>query len=213
MKIESFEFNLFGEKTYIVWDETTRESVVIDPGMSNDFENDKLTNFIIQNNLKLKYILYTHLHIDHTLGHEFVKSTFNIPTLAHIEDVGLGESREIQAQMFRLRTHKLDSLRIDTPISYNSTISIGDESITVLHIPGHTQGSVAYYNSKSNFVITGDALFCGSIGRTDLPGGNYSQLISSIQNKLLTLPDNTCVYPGHGPMTTIIREKQSNPFL
>ena len=213
MKIQSFEFNLFGEQTYLIWNESSKEGVIVDPGMSNDVENTKITEFISNNEIKLKYILYTHLHIDHTFGHEYIKSTYSIPTIAHEADASLGESRQLQAQMFHLRTPELVPLIIDSPISDNEEIILGDEKLIAIHIPGHTQGSIAYYCPTSQFVVTGDALFYGSIGRTDLPGGNYPQLISSIQKRLLTLPRETNVYPGHGPSTTIDREITSNPFL
>ena len=213
MKIQSFEFNLFGEQTYLIWNESSKEGVIVDPGMSNDVENNKITEFISNNGIKLKYILYTHLHIDHTFGHEYIKSTYSIPTIAHQADASLGESRQLQAQMFHLRTPELLPLIIDSPISDNEEIILGDEKLIAIHIPGHTQGSIAYFCPTSQFVITGDALFYDSIGRTDLPGGNYPQLISSIQKRLLTLPNETKVYPGHGPSTTIGREIASNPFL
>lgn len=213
MKIQSFEFNLFGEKTYLIWNESSKEGVIVDPGMSNDVENNKITEFISNNGIKLKYILYTHLHIDHTFGHEYIKSTYSIPTMAHQADASLGESRQLQAQMFHLRTPELLPVVIDTPINDDDGITLGDEKLIAIHIPGHTQGSIAYYCPTSQFVVTGDALFYGSIGRTDLPGGNYAQLISSIQKRLFTLPTETIVYPGHGPSTTIEREIASNPFL
>lgn len=213
MKIKDLEFNLFGEQTYVVWDEVSGEGAVIDPGMSNEMENNRFNDFISQNNIRLKYILYTHQHIDHTFGHESVKSKYDIPTLAHENDASLGETRQLQAQMFHLRTSELQPLTIDTPVTDEMKIDLGDEQLIAIHVPGHTQGSIAYYCATSKFVVTGDALFYGSIGRTDLPGGNYAQLISSIQNKLLTLPEETTVYPGHGPATTIGREIRSNPFL
>lgn len=213
MKIQSFEFNLFGEKTYIIWDESSLEGAIIDPGMSNETENNHLKDFITHSKIELKFILYTHLHIDHTFGHEYIKSTFNIPTMAHESDEMLGRTRKMQAQMFRLRTPELHPLTIDIPIIDKSEIILGETSIIALHVPGHTQGSIAYYCPTEQFVMTGDALFCGSIGRTDLPGGNYGQLISSIQEKLLTLPAKAIVYPGHGPATTIEREIQTNPFI
>ena len=214
MKIQSFEFNLFGEKTYIIWNEESLEGAIVDPGMSNEIENDKLTNFVTQNNIQLKYIFYTHLHIDHTFGHEFIKSAYpNAETVAHEGDSLLGNTRAKQAEMFRLRTPKLLPLAIDIHILNDMKIELGNEYLTAIHVPGHTQGSLAYYCPTSHFVITGDALFNGSIGRTDLPGGDYAQLISSSQNRLLTLPGDTTVFPGHGPTTTIGQEIRLNPFL
>lgn len=213
MNIKSFEFNLFGELTYVVWDNVTHQGAVIDPGMSNESENKRLTAFIESNRINLKYLLYTHLHIDHTFGHEYIKETYGLKAMAHEFDAPLGQARRSQSEMFRLRMPSPEPLTIDVPLTDNQELAIGNEILKVICVPGHSLGSVAYYCPTSHFVITGDALFQGSIGRTDLPGGNHAQLISSIQHRLLTLPPETEVYPGHGPATTIEREMRYNPFI
>ncbi len=213
MNTASFEFNLFGEKTYIVWDESTLEAAVIDPGMSNEAECERFDNFINKNGLKLKYLLYTHLHIDHTFGHEFIQTTYGLEAYANVGDAALGEIRNEQAQMFHLPVKRLSTIEIKYPIADGDVITLGNDSLLVISVPGHTQGSVAYYSKSGKMVFTGDALFNGSIGRTDLPGGNGRQLIESIRNQLLTLPPDTIVYPGHGPRTTIGKEATTNPFL
>lgn len=213
MNIKSFEFNLFGELTYVVWDNVTHQGAVIDPGMSNESENKRLTAFIDSNGIKLKYLLYTHLHIDHTFGHEYIKETYGLKAMAHESDAPHGQARRSQSEMFRLRMPSPEPLTIDVPLTDNQELAIGNEILKVICVPGHSLGSVAYYCPTSHFVITGDALFQGSIGRTDLPGGNHAQLISSIQHRLLTLPPGTEVYPGHGPTTTIEREMRYNPFI
>lgn len=213
MKLQSFEFNLFGEHTYVVWNQETHEGAVIDPGMSNDNEKRQFEIFIEENRIKLKYLLYTHLHIDHTLGHEFVSERYALRSMAHPYDAPLGQARAAQAQMFRLRIPQPKELIADSDLFDGQILPIGNESLEVICIPGHSPGSVAYYCRKSDFVLTGDALFNGSIGRTDLPGGNHQQLISSIEKRLLTLPNDTKVYPGHGPDTTIGREKLHNPYF
>ena len=213
MKIQAFQFNPFGELTYLVWDPATCEAAVIDPGMSNSAEQLTFDNFVSKNSLKLKYLLYTHLHIDHTFGHEHIVATYGLEAHAGEGDAQLGLHRAEQAEMFRLPIPKPKELRIDTPLTDRQQLSLGSESFEVIFVPGHSQGSVAFYFPESRFVITGDALFNGSIGRTDLPGGNHAQLIKSIQDRLLTLPASTIVYPGHGPSTTIANELRYNPFL
>lgn len=213
MNIKSFEFNLFGELTYVVWDDETLEGAVIDPGMADESENKKLTAFIESKGIRLKYLLYTHLHIDHTFGHEYIKETYGLKSMANEADAPLGRTRKSQAEMFRLRMPSPQPLAIDVPLRDNQELTLGQEILKVIYVPGHSLGSVAYYCPTSHFVITGDALFQGSIGRTDLPGGNHAQIISSIQHRLLTLPPETEDYPGHGPSTTIEREMRYNPFI
>lgn len=213
MNIKSFEFNLFGELTYVVWDDESHEGAVIDPGMANESESHRLSSFIESKKIRLKYLLYTHLHIDHTFGHEYIKETYGLKAMAHMADAPLGQARQSQAEKFRLRIPSPQPLAIDVPLTDNEELSLGKEILRVICVPGHSAGSVAYYCPASHFVVTGDALFQGSIGRTDLPGGNHAQLISSIQKRLLTLPPHTEVYPGHGPSTTIEREMRYNPFI
>lgn len=213
MKLQPFEFNLFGELTYVVWNPETHEGAVIDPGMSNDNEQRLFAKFIDENGIRLKYLLYTHLHIDHTLGHEYVSEKYALRSMAHPDDAPLGQARAAQAQMFRLRIPRPQDLTADSDLFDGQILPLGNESLEVICVPGHSPGSVAYYCRESNFVLTGDALFNGSIGRTDLPGGNHQQLITNIEKRLLTLPDDTIVYPGHGADTTIGREKFYNPYF
>lgn len=213
MKVEKFEFNLFGELTYIVWDESTGIGAVVDPGMSTADERRIFDSFIADNNIELKYLLYTHLHIDHTFGHEYIQERYNLPSMANEQDAVHGQYRARQAEMFRLKVGSLQPIVIDRPLRDLDDLVFGSEHLTVITVPGHSQGSVAFYCKESGFVLTGDALFNGSIGRTDLPGGNHEQLIDSIKTRLMRLPDDTIVYPGHGPATTIGAERWSNPFL
>lgn len=213
MKLQAFEFNLFGEKTYVAWDPVSNEGAVVDPGMSTREEQREFTGYIERNGIRLRYLLYTHLHIDHTFGHEFIKETYGLDTMAHPADSQLGESRAEQAMMFRLRIPTPGALAIDEPLSDGRVLPLGNETLHVICVPGHSPGSVAYYCPESAFVLTGDALFNSSIGRTDLPGGNHTQLIASIRHRLLTLPQDTEVYPGHGEPTTIGDEIRHNPFL
>lgn len=212
MKIAKFAFQLFGINTYVVYDPATKKCAIIDPGMSDSEEEEAMEGFIKRNGLTVTHVINTHMHVDHAIGDKYAADIFNAPVLAHPADEPLGERMKEQAMMFGLR-ERIDNVAVSSYLTDGETIRIGDGRLEVLHVPGHSPGSVALYDPDGGFVIAGDALFAGSIGRTDLPGGNHGQLISSIKSKLLSLPGDTVVYPGHGPATTIAREKATNPFL
>ena len=152
------------------------------------------------------------MHIDHAFGISYVKENYNLKLECNLEDQFLAQRLNEQANMFGLPIPMSD-LQIDKDLKDGEKIQLGDEHISILHVPGHSPGSVVLYAPQSNFIISGDVLFNTSIGRTDLPGGNYAQLINAINNKLMTLPDDVIVYPGHGPETSIGYEKQNNPYL
>lgn len=213
MKLQRFEFNMFGVNTYIAWNPATLEAAVIDPGMSNAAECQLLSDFISRNNLKVTALLNTHLHIDHVLGDDYVERHYGIGLQAGAADSILLDRLQQQAQMFHLRVALPEALHISIALKPGDRIRLGDQFFTVISVPGHSPGSLAFYCAESGFVITGDALFRGSIGRTDLPGGHYPTLVRAITDNLLTLPPATIVYPGHGPSTTIAAEISSNPFL
>lgn len=213
MKIKQFEFNLFGENTYIIWDEATRDAAIVDPGMSEQSEYITLKTFLTTNRLTLKAILLTHQHVDHISGVDIFRKEFpNVPVISHSADNILGERSAEQARMFHLPVD-VSPLIPDRLLNDGDCLNLGEEKIYALHAPGHSPGSLLYYIPSAKMLITGDVLFRGSIGRTDLPGGNYNQLLTSIHNKILTLPPSTIVYPGHGPATTIADEMRSNPFF
>lgn len=212
MKLKRFEFNLFGENTYLMWDEATKQAAIVDPGMMSPDEYDEIVSFISSKELSPAFILLTHAHVDHTLGADFLKKKYGLSVIGHKGDVALGQMRPQQAKMFHLPVDA-EPLEIDRFIHDGSTLNLGDEIIKVIETPGHSLGGVCYYVPESQFILTGDTLFQGSIGRTDLPGGNQRQLIDGIRKKLMALPAETIVYPGHGPETTIGREAVSNPFL
>lgn len=211
MTIKTFTFNPFQENTYLVWDETN-EAVLIDAGMLFDNEKVLLKKFIEENNLTLKRVLNTHLHLDHQFGNKFMFDAFGIAPEAGEEDEFLLATANSQAEMFGLPYTETPQ-GLNGYISDNQTIKFGNSEFTAFHTPGHSPGSYCLYSEKAGVVFVGDVLFSGSIGRTDLPKGDYATLIHSIQEKLLPLPDSTVVYSGHGPATTIGEEKQSNPFL
>lgn len=211
MKIETFTFNPFQENTFLVWD-NTGEAAVIDAGMLFDREKDEVREFMSKNNLNLKRVLNTHLHLDHQFGNKFLFDTYGITPEAGVEDEFLLKTIHEQASMFGIPYTELPQT-IGNYMTENQKITFGNCEFVTLHTPGHSPGSYCLYSEKNKVIFAGDVLFNGSIGRTDLPKGNYDTLIKSIQNKLLPLPDDTIVYSGHGPATTIGHEKQFNPFL
>lgn len=212
MKIAKFEFSLFGINTYVVYDPGSLECAIIDPGMSNDREREAVIGFIGRNNLKVTHLINTHLHIDHAVGNDFITRKYGVKTEAHKSDEPLGKQLQHQALMFGL-DKDYDGVEISQYLEDGDVIKIGSGELKVLHVPGHSPGSIVLYDKADGFIIVGDVLFNGSVGRTDLPGGNHNSLISGIKSKLLVLPDSTEVFPGHGPATTIGNEKKYNPFL
>ena len=211
MKIKGFTFNPFFENTFIIWNESSRECAIVDPGMSEPREEEEVNSFVKSNSLIVKYLINTHCHIDHVLGVSFVKKEYNPVYFIPEKDLLLFENAETQAQMFEVSINKLP--KPDKYLSESEKINLGKESITNLFTPGHTPGEFSLYAEDSEFCITGDVLFRESIGRTDLLGGDYNTLIDSIKTKLFTLPDEVVIYPGHGEHSTIGYEKKHNPFL
>ncbi|MDD6473793.1 MAG: MBL fold metallo-hydrolase [Bacteroidales bacterium] len=211
MMIKHLCFNPFSENCYVLFDDS-KEAVIIDPGCYSNFEKEALCKYIQENGLSIRHVLLTHIHIDHIFGTPYLKEHFNVSPEAHEEDLFLIEGSLRMAAMFGIPYKE----NIPFPCKYlkeGDRIFFGHSSLQVLHIPGHSPGSIAFYSEKDNAVFTGDALFAGSVGRTDLEGGDHSRLIQSIRDKLFTLPSHTKVYPGHGPMTDIETEKNYNPYL
>jgi glyoxylase-like metal-dependent hydrolase (beta-lactamase superfamily II) len=209
--IKSFEFNYFSVNTYVLHDETG-EAVLIDCGCFSKEEELELSNYIIANKLTLKHLLCTHLHLDHVFGNEFVNRTYGLKPQAHKADVEALPSAQEQARLFGLQD-RIQSIPVEKYIVGNEVIKFGHSELTALLVPGHSPGSLAFYNKKNGFAVTGDVIFQGSIGRTDLWGGNQEVLIAAIKDKILSLPDETILYPGHGPETNVISESMNNPFL
>jgi hydroxyacylglutathione hydrolase len=211
INIKTFIFNPFQENTYVVSDQSG-ECVVIDPGCSSVREQQVIQTWMESNNLKPVAVWCTHLHVDHVLGNAFFYETYGLKPTAHYNDQDLYNLVRQQAQMFGL-VMESDPPSVGVFVNEGDTLTFGNTSFTVLHVPGHSPGGICFYNAQQKVVIVGDALFSGSIGRTDLWGGDHKQLIDNIQSKLLTLSPDTIVYPGHGPFTTIGEEQTSNPFL
>ena len=191
----------------ILGDEQSREAIVVDPG-------DDIPGILVllaRHALTVKQIVITHAHIDHIAGAQQLKRITGAPILYNQQDLPLVAMMDIQAGWLNIRTPKVAPP--DADLSDNQTVKIHGLTVNVLHTPGHTPGSLSLYLPDQSLVLAGDTLFAGSVGRTDLPGGDTRTLIRSIQNRLLTLPDETIVIPGHGPNTSIGRERQTNPFL
>ncbi len=212
MKIKTFEFNPLGVNTYVLYDKTG-ECVVIDASCFFPDERELLLNFILDNNLVVKHLLNTHLHFDHVFGVNFMASQFGLKLQVHPDDVFLLDNLPQQLQMFGFNTNVDYAPEIGNYLKENDMVAFGEQKLKIIHVPGHSPGSIVFYNEKEKFAVVGDVLFNGSIGRTDLPGGNFDQLIEGIRTKLFTLPDDTEIYSGHGPKTTIGQEKKYNPFV
>lgn len=211
MIIQKFIFSPFQENTYVIWDEITKETCIIDPGCFTDSEEEELKKFIKSNQLSVKYLINTHCHIDHIFGNSFVKNEFNPIYIAPKEDVPLLEMAIAQGKQFGIEVKP--SPLPDDFIEELESIKIGGVRLKFLFTPGHTPGEYCIYIPSENICITGDVLFRESIGRTDLWRGNFETIINSIKTKLLTLPDETTIYPGHGSTSTIGYEKEHNSFL
>lgn len=210
INVHYFAFGPFQENTYVLWDET-KECIVLDPGNSTANENKKLSDFISQNNLNLKRLILTHAHIDHINGNKYVFDTYGLLPEVHKDDVYFIEKHLSSATMYGLSVEQ--SPMPKAFIKEGDIISFGKSSLQILHTPGHSPGSLSFYNLEDKFIIGGDVLFYGSIGRSDLPMGNHDTLIKSIKEKLMPLGDDMKVYSGHGMPTTIGFERMNNPFL
>jgi glyoxylase-like metal-dependent hydrolase (beta-lactamase superfamily II) len=206
MIVESFPVGPFQCNCMILACEETRTAVVFDPGE----EADEILGRLARHQLKAVFLLHTHAHLDHIGATDIVRTKTGAVTGLHEEDLFLCENLHVQASLFGLPPPPVPP--IDRFLKHADSFSFGREKVEVIHTPGHTPGSVSFYVPAFG-LLTGDTLFAGSIGRTDLWGGSYPTLINSIQKRLLSFPDETAVYPGHGPRTTIGRERQSNPFL
>lgn len=209
-KVKFFEFSPFAENTYVLYDDT-RECIIIDPGCYDSSERKTLTDFIEKESLKPVRLINTHCHIDHVFGNKYIAELYNLELEIHRNELPILEWLPQSAMMFGVKADP--SPAPGKFIEEGDIIRFGNTKLEVLLTPGHSPGSISFYSRESGFVISGDVLFFGSIGRTDLPGGDYDTLINSIREKLLPLADDVKVYSGHGQMTTIGFERRYNPFL
>lgn len=210
LQIQGFVFNFASENTYIIYNEN-KNAWLIDPGNMNGQETQTIDNFITENGLNIRKILLTHAHIDHVLGLQWAFDKFKVPVTMHQEDQEVLDMLQASGMRFGFQ---VNPVKVDIKyINEGDILDLDGEQFKIYHVPGHSPGSVVYHNEKQKFMISGDVLFEGSIGRTDLYKGNYDQLIEGIKTKLFILDDETQVLSGHGNPTSIGFEKQYNPFF
>ncbi|MBD2699440.1 MBL fold metallo-hydrolase [Spirosoma sp. BT702] len=209
--VHSFEFSPFQENTYVIVDEATNESVIIDPGCYDQAEKEALGQFIESKNLTVKYLLLTHSHLDHVFGVAYVKRKFGVKAYLHERDMVIFNDVPTRCMVYGLRGY--EPSEIDAYLQEGDQFKFGDTVLDVLFVPGHAPGHVAFVNHAERYVVGGDVLFRGSVGRTDFPYCNHADLLNSIRTKMYTLPDDYVVYPGHMDSTTIGHEKRTNPFV
>ena len=212
MKVKTFVTNPLQENTYLLIDEESKKCVVVDAGILYDYEEEEFSNYLETNGLELVAALNTHLHLDHCFGNDFLYKKYGIKAKADKKEEMNLNMLKSYAQVFGI-PYNGDIQELDSYLNDGDEITFGETTLRVISVPGHSAGGVGFYNEKDGILIIGDSLFKGSIGRTDLPGGDYATLISSLTKRIMTLPENTIVYPGHGPSTTIAEEKIYNPYL
>jgi len=210
MQIHSLTVGPLATNCYIIICERTRKSLIIDPGFSAEESNDILKE-IVQHGFKVENIINTHGHVDHISGNGFLKAFTKCNILIHKKDASMLTNP--QRNLSYMLGHSVISPEADSLVENGEIIEVGNLKLEVIHTPGHTEGSISLYCEEEGVVFTGDTLFAGSIGRTDLPGSSFEEIMRSLKEKLMNLPDETVVYPGHGDKTTIGREKRINPFL
>ena len=211
-QVLSLTQNPVAENTYVVFDEVTREAIIFDPGCYTPAEEQELVDLIAAHNLKPVKLINTHCHFDHIFGNGFVKKKYGLELGIHELELPVLEAAPVVVSMYGMPP-MLPSPKPDYFINEGDVIELGDHRFEVLFCPGHSPGSICFYHRGEGYVIAGDVLFHRSIGRTDLPGGDHATLLGSILTKILPLPDETIVYPGHGPSTTVGEERRENPFL
>ena len=211
MNIARFTFNSLGENTYVVWDESC-EAVIVDAGNYNQIEDEKLFAFIEAKGLTVKYLLNTHGHFDHTPGIEVLRGRYGAPFCMNSADEPLLRQAVTQGRLFGFRA-ATEPLTIDKELADGDKVTFGNTTLEVLHTPGHCPGHLCYFNREDGVLFTGDTLFRESIGRTDLLGGDYDQIMESIVKKIIPLGDEVRIYPGHGGDSSVGHEAMYNPFV
>ena len=210
IQIKSFTFNAFSENTYVVFDDN-KEAIIFDPGCYTTNERKILQKFIDDNKLIVKRLINTHCHLDHIFGNTFISETYKVELECHRLEIPVLEHAHIAGDMYGVPVPPQPTPSVF--LEDNEIIEVGKIKLKAILAPGHSPGSLCFYNEDEKFLIGGDVLFYGSIGRSDLPGGNHNQLINSILTRLMTLPEDVKVYSGHGPVTLIGFEKYNNSFL
>ncbi|MDD6357530.1 MAG: MBL fold metallo-hydrolase [Bacteroidales bacterium] len=211
MQIKRFVCNPLQENTYVVFDET-RECAIIDCGCYTDGEKETLSQFVSEQGLKVKHLLCTHLHFDHIFGNKFIFDTYGISPEASAKDVDWLEDMCRRAQILGIDCEE-GIVPLGKDLNEGDEINVGAILLKVLAVPGHSAGGLVFYDPKEKVAFVGDSIFCGSVGRTDLPGGNQQQLVDSLTQKVLALPAETMLLPGHGEVTNVAFEREHNPYL
>lgn len=212
LSVKQFEFNHFGVNCYLVFDEVSKQCAVVDPAMETGSEDAKLFQYIDEHKLTPRYILLTHAHVDHVCGLRQACKRFDLPVSMHCDGMRLLRQAAAYGSIMGFDTEPLDDLPT-TPLEDGTQLALGDDIIECRYVPGHCPGSICFYLPSAEMVMTGDALFCQSIGRTDLPGGDYQQLIAKLKERIMTLDDRCLVLPGHGETSTVGDERKWNTFL
>jgi hydroxyacylglutathione hydrolase len=210
LTIKNFTFSPFQENTYVLFNEQ-KKGIIIDPGCFDLKEQNELMTFLKSENIVLERLLLTHGHIDHILGNHFINQTFQLLPEMHKTDLFFIEHQMVSAQKYGIPCEQSPMPKIF--LNEGDSILFYEDELKVLFTPGHSPGSISFHCPKQGFIISGDVLFSGSIGRTDLPGGNHELLLQMVREKLFTLDGNTQVFSGHGPVTSIEKEKSTNPFF
>jgi hydroxyacylglutathione hydrolase len=210
MRLQAFVFNPFYENTYLLYDETG-ECLIVDPGCYEPYEQHELTTFVEENSLSPKAVINTHCHIDHVLGNAFCKRHFDIPLKVPKGEKVVLDSVPSYSSNYGFQQY--EPAEVDAWLDEVGLISFGKTELKILYAPGHAPGHLMFLHEPSDQLIAGDVIFRESIGRTDLPGGDYQTLESSIRTQVYTLADEVVIYPGHGPQTTVGHEKANNPFV
>ncbi len=210
LKIKKFVVNPLQENSFVISDETG-QCIFIDPGFYFEEEYKEVNGYLEENDLSPVLIANTHCHFDHIMGVEYVRNRYNLPFIVHPDDKFWIENAVEQGQLFGFTMNKINAP--DAFFNEGEELKFGNSSFQIIHVPGHSPGHVVFYSEAEKMLVAGDVLFYGSIGRSDLPGGDQGQLVSNIKTKLFPLSDDVKVYCGHGPETTLGFEKKSNPFL
>lgn len=210
ISIKVFQFNPFGENTYVLYNESG-QCLIVDPGCYTEDERQQLTNFIENKKLSPVAVVNTHTHVDHILGNNFLYRRYGLKPLIHPKAEVFLKSAPEHASIFGIEAERM--VLPEKFLEENDQLQLGDDVLDIVYTPGHADGSICIINHAGRFVLTGDVLFSGSIGRTDLPTGDFDILADSIHQKLYTLPEDYLVYPGHGPATSIGEEKHTNPYV
>ncbi|MCU0419204.1 MAG: MBL fold metallo-hydrolase [Cyclobacteriaceae bacterium] len=210
LQVQTFTFNPLEENTYVLFD-YTKHAAIIDPGCYEKAEENELRDFLSDAGLTVTHLINTHGHIDHVLGNAFVKRTYHVPLYIHPLEEPVLRAATAYAAMYGFPAYQ--PAQPDQWLAPGTDITIGHTRFQVLFLPGHAPGHIGLYQNESRVLISGDVLFHRSVGRTDLPGGDWGTLVQSIQQGVFSLPDEVVIYPGHGPTTTVGEEKQHNPFV